>query len=314
MDFVTIDFETANRSRASACSLGLAVVKDNKIIDTAYWLIRPEPLEFDPFNVIVHGISEGDVIGSPTFDLIWPDVCKYLNGQVVVAHNASFDISVLRRTLELYNIPNPNIDIFCTYKLSTAVYPSAKNYRLDTIAKMLDIEFDHHNALSDAIVCAKILCNVSDASGAQDINGLKDKYLLELGHLDCNQHYRPCRIKDPTKKESIKDKMAAITEFCIDDDFNNMHFAFTGTLSGMPRSKAFEVVTRGGGVADSGVTRKTDYLVVGIQDFRRLNGQAESSKMRKATALQEKGSGIKIISEADFIKMIDDDLYSLCFG
>ena len=50
MNFVAIDFETANEKRASACSLGLVVVKNSQIVDKRYYLIKPKELRFAPMN------------------------------------------------------------------------------------------------------------------------------------------------------------------------------------------------------------------------------------------------------------------------
>lgn len=62
MNFVAIDFETANYQRDSACSLALTVVRDNQVVDEFYTLINPE-VEFNYRNTQIHGISEEDEIG-----------------------------------------------------------------------------------------------------------------------------------------------------------------------------------------------------------------------------------------------------------
>ena len=117
MDFIAIDFETANHYRTSACSIGIAMVKNNQVMDSKHFFIKPEPFYFDPFNVMIHGITEDDVIDAPTFVELWPTLETLIDKQIIVAHNASFDISVMRRTLEQYNLPNPNISILCTYRI-----------------------------------------------------------------------------------------------------------------------------------------------------------------------------------------------------
>jgi DNA polymerase III subunit epsilon len=61
MDFVALDFETANENRDSACALGLVVVENNEIVKKDYWLIRPKELYFNPFNISIHGITPDDV-------------------------------------------------------------------------------------------------------------------------------------------------------------------------------------------------------------------------------------------------------------
>lgn len=125
MDFIAFDFETANQYRTSACSLGIAIVKNNIVTECKEWLIRPFPFEFSPFNTAIHGITADDVESAPTFQQLWPEICPYFENQTVVAHNASFDFSVLRRTLEHYQIPVPNLKILCTYRIAQSLYPRA---------------------------------------------------------------------------------------------------------------------------------------------------------------------------------------------
>ena len=112
----------ANASRSSACSIGITVFKDNKPVEEKYWLIRPEPLYFTPINISVHGIREADVINEKTFAELWPDIQPYLEGNLVVAHNASFDFSVLRNTLDLYGIDYPELKYACTMVASKIFY------------------------------------------------------------------------------------------------------------------------------------------------------------------------------------------------
>lgn len=315
MDFVAIDFETANASRTSACSLGLSFVSNNKVTNTKYWLIKPEPLEFNEFNVAIHGITPEDVYEAPTFAQLWPEILPFLDGQIVVAHNASFDISVLRRTLELYSIPGPDIDFLCTYKISQKAFPSAGAYRLDVISKILDIELNHHQAESDAIACATILCKLMDANALNSLSEIEKFYGLYSGSWKHTDYYSPCGLRSARSCiSSSKFDCSSIEAEYIDDDFNGKNFVFTGTLLSMPRSKAQEIVVKGSGNAQNGVTKDTDYLVLGLQDFRRLNGGTISSKMKKAYDMQANGHKIQIISEDDFISMIDDELYQLCFS
>ena len=63
-DFVSIDFETANSRYDSACSIGLAAVRDMAVVDTFYSLINYDG-NFLPANISIHGIHPKDVISAP---------------------------------------------------------------------------------------------------------------------------------------------------------------------------------------------------------------------------------------------------------
>lgn len=90
MEYVAIDFQTANRWHKSACSVALVTVKDGKIIDTFYSLIRPGILHFDKENTALHGITKEMVKDAPYFDELWPLIKEKINGKTLVAHYATW--------------------------------------------------------------------------------------------------------------------------------------------------------------------------------------------------------------------------------
>jgi DNA polymerase III subunit epsilon len=104
MNWAAIDFETANANHASACALALVVVQEAQIVRRRSWLIRPSKACFDLNNVIIHGITADNVADKPTFAELWDEVHSEIQGIPLVAHNASFDMSVLRHTLDDYKI------------------------------------------------------------------------------------------------------------------------------------------------------------------------------------------------------------------
>ena len=156
MNFVAIDFETANSSRSSACSLAAVTVENGQIVRSAYSLIRPPVMEFNYHNIQIHGIYPEDVINKPTFNQLWSRICPHLENKVVIAHNAAFDISVLRSILKEYSLPLPQFKYACTVQIARKTWPDEENYKLDTLARKFQIDFDHHNALHDARTCAKL--------------------------------------------------------------------------------------------------------------------------------------------------------------
>lgn len=167
MDFVAMDFETASAKRASACSLALTIVKQDKIVDEFYSLINPQT-EFNWRNIQVHGIHEQDVKDAPTFPELWEHIhALFSPDQLVVAHNAPFDNSVLRKSLEFYDLPAVKYFTLDTVRTSRQLLPGFSNYKLNTVCSELDIDLEHHhNALDDAQACANILIYQSQHFGA----------------------------------------------------------------------------------------------------------------------------------------------------
>lgn len=203
MRAVCIDFETANEFIGSACSVGIAVIEEGQIIDTKYWLIKPHPeyCYFDPFNVRIHGIKEKDVKDAPEFNHIYAQISPLLENAYVIAHNASFDMSVLRHVLDLYKIPYPEVDYLCTYKTALKTWSGLGNYKLDTVCKFLKHDFTHHNALEDAIACGNVLLSALSARGVSTIKELASLVGMRLGKLYTGG-YNPCSISKQKGKKA----------------------------------------------------------------------------------------------------------------
>lgn len=180
-----IDFETANAFTGSICAVGVAVVRDGALEQTYYSLVKPhrDYAEFNPFNVQVHGIRPKDVAQAPEFDAVYAEIAPLLEGAVLAAHNAPFDMSCLRRVLPLYGIEEPQASYFCTCTLSRKVWPALPNHRLNTVAASLNFCFRHHNALEDAKACATALLAAMAARCADSPEALLKGLGMNLGWL-----------------------------------------------------------------------------------------------------------------------------------
>lgn len=167
MNFYAIDFETANYARHSACSLAIVKVENSQIVDTFYTLIQPETSFFWK-NIQIHGIHPKDVAQAPKFPEVWARIQPYFQeNHLIVAHNASFDCSVLSGCLAHYQLTQPTYRSLCTVKTSRALYPSMPNHQLQTVCEQLDISLEqHHNALADSYACAEILLHQERQFGA----------------------------------------------------------------------------------------------------------------------------------------------------
>lgn len=201
MDFVAIDFETATSARTSACSLGICEVKNNTVINRCDTLIRPVPFEFNEYNVKIHGITPDMVWDAPTFAELWPDIRHMLDNRLVVAHNASFDINVLCKTLEHFGIEYPCFDYLCTVKLSQKAYPELESHKLNALGSALGISFAHHDACDDAYACAMVLLNILNDYNINSQDELTEHFNIGIGHIypgfiePCTKHKKRLRKK-----------------------------------------------------------------------------------------------------------------------
>ncbi len=157
IDFCAIDFETATHERHSACEMGICLVENGEIVETKTWLIKPPSFPyFNPHNINVHGIYPKDVENAPTFDEMWYEAEKLMYGNLMIAHNASFDASVLRGCLDYYGIFKPKLKYLCSIQIAKKSWKNLPRYGLKSLAENHQIQFNHHRAGDDAEVCAKI--------------------------------------------------------------------------------------------------------------------------------------------------------------
>ncbi|AYE34253.1 exonuclease domain-containing protein [Clostridium septicum] len=302
MNFIAIDFETANEKRNSPCSIGIVVVKDSKVVERIHYLIRPKEMRFMPINIGIHGIRPSMVENELEFNHIWDKIKDYFNDSLVIAHNASFDISVLRNTLELYGLKLPCFEYICTMKLSRNFYYKLDNSKLNTVNKFLGYEFNHHDALADALACSNILLNISKELDTKDVGEISKLLGVTIGRVFTNG-YTPSSTKGRVYKVSNKESLSKneIEEFNI-DAFKDEVIVFTGGLSSMTRDEATVLVRKLGGSVGSSVTKKTTCIVTNTKDINDLKREEMSNKLRRAVDLKDKGQKIKFLSEDEFLK------------
>jgi len=161
-DFVAIDFETANANRSSICSVGIVIVRDGKIGEKLYRLIRPQPNFYSYWNTQIHGMSEYDTAKSPNFPEVWVEITPLIEGLPFVAHNSPFDESCLRKVHEFYEMPySINYQFHCTLRAARQEFSFLPNHQLHTVAAHCGYNLHkHHHALADAEACAVIALNI----------------------------------------------------------------------------------------------------------------------------------------------------------
>ncbi|MDT8860117.1 3'-5' exonuclease [Alkalihalobacillus sp. MEB130] len=202
MDFVAIDFETANTNRSSVCSIGLVVVKSGEVTEEYYQLVKPNDMYFDPICVRIHGITSEDVKDAPSFSDVWKDISHLLEGNLVIAHNASFDMSVLRYSLDEYRFDYPSFSYNCTVNVSKKTWHGLHSYSLNVVAEHLQIDFKHHHALEDAQVAAQVYLKACKYNNVSSHEELIEKLEIGQGTVYANG-YTPARANK--KKRKLKE-------------------------------------------------------------------------------------------------------------
>ncbi len=147
INFTAIDFETATAQFSSICQIGLVRVEAGEITHEWEQLVQPPGNAYHWGNTRVHGINRRITASAPTFSEVWQTMEPFITGQHVVAHNASFDINCLQKTLSFYKLPEAHFQKeHCTVKIYKR--------NLAFLCEEHQIDLQHHNALSDARACA----------------------------------------------------------------------------------------------------------------------------------------------------------------
>lgn len=193
MEYVAIDFETASALRDSACSVGLVRFdEEGREKDRFYSLICPPVLRFDAVCTAVHHLDSDKICLSPTFRDLWPDISSFIGESPLVAHNAQFDMGVLKHTLHTWNIECPRYDYYCTLSLSRKLWKGKESYRLTYLMNELGWEYDAHNALADATACGHLFYRL--CSDVLISDELMSRFFSRIYHKG-EKHRYPERLK-----------------------------------------------------------------------------------------------------------------------
>jgi DNA polymerase-3 subunit epsilon len=184
MRWAAVDFETATYSRASACALGVVIVEDGRELHRQAWLIRPPGNEYQSGNIAIHGIHPSDTEHAPTFDQVWSEAMYMIGDRALVAHNASFDVGVIRRSCEEFELAPPSSPYVCTVQLSRRTWPDLSAHKLPIVAGHVGAQLDHHDALSDAAACSTILRACIEAAEVTTVEALVEHHSLRARRVD----------------------------------------------------------------------------------------------------------------------------------
>jgi DNA polymerase-3 subunit epsilon len=158
MTFTAIDFETATGSPNSACAVGIVTVECGEIVEQYSTLIQPPGNTYwRRFTEEIHGIGWRDTLNAPTFADLYPEIRKRLQNRLLVAHFAQFDRDVLQATMAYHNLDYETLAL-SGWACTCEIY-RAKGYKPANLAACCarnDIDLNHHDALSDALACAKL--------------------------------------------------------------------------------------------------------------------------------------------------------------
>lgn len=280
-NFIAIDFETAT-SNKMACQIGVTIVENGLIKDTIVRMIQPPCNKFDVGCMMVHNITPEQTKNTPTFDVVWQEFKDLFTSYDIVAHNASFDESVLYANLTHYNIAHPDIKPFiCTYKLF--------GLSLEKLCCCFDIPLDnHHDAGFDSRCCATFYLN----------------YLNSIG-VDRSKINIPDKQRSIIHHETLKGDILHkdLTNADSSNPFYDKKVVVTGTFD-IERTKLAHKLKSLGADIDTNITKNTNFVFIGKE--------AGPVKLQKICSLAESGYLICKLDAHDVDQLMRDDFSSIC--
>ncbi len=305
--FVAIDFETATRSRGSACAIGLAIVQDGAVADVRRWLVRPPDNRYESINVAIHGITPSRTADALGIDAVWPEVADTIGSATVLAHNAAFDMGVIRASLSSAGVPVPHLTYLCTCSLARHAWPGWLSYRLDDVAHRCGVTFKPHEAGDDATAAASLgiaYCGAGSSPSiveASRVLGVLPNALPPGSSTSSAVSRSPAPFYGSRSYTKFTPTVAALP---VDGPLFGRTVLFTGTLDHFSREEAAQHVVDAGGRVAGAMSRKVNYLVCGIQDAALVKDGVHSTKILKAMELRAAGAPIELLSEHDFYQML----------
>lgn len=286
-NYTVLDIETTGLDPAfdEIIEVSAVRIRDDIVSDTFSSLIKPsEPI--NDFIIELTGITNEMLNTAPSISDTLPKFLQFIGDDVIVGHNVNFDINFLYdKSIDL-GLPPFSNDFVDTMRLSRKLFPEMENHKLVTVAKHLHIpQPNAHRAAADCDTTNSIYKTIAEHVS---------EHSIDLASVFAKKH-NSCKASEIHAETS-----------CFDEDspFLGKMCVFTGTLERMVRRDAMQIVVNMGGICGDNVTAKTNYLILGNNDYKSNIKDGKSSKQKKAESLILKGKDISIISENVFYDMI----------
>jgi DNA polymerase-3 subunit epsilon len=284
--YTVVDLETTGLDPQwnDIIEFGAMRIVDGEVTDKYTQLVNPG-YEIDEFITELTGITNEMLATAPAVNAVLPAFLDFVGDGIIIGHNVNFDINFIYDTcMSVLDKPFKN-DFVDTMRLSRRLFPQERHHRLcDLIERFRVGEAVEHRALAD-------------------VEQTNRCYLFMKDHIESNgisiESLRPTKAGF-----SAKDIQASTTDFDETSPVYEKVFVFTGTLERMTRKEAMQLVVDRGGLCGDGVNKKTNYLVLGNNDYCSTIKDGKSSKQKKAEQLKLSGCDIEIISENVFYDMI----------
>ncbi len=291
-DFTIVDLETTGLDPRYDDIIEIACVKyrNNHEVDSFHSFIKLELWGGIPtFITELTGITDEMLEGAPAFSEIADSLWHFLDGEIIVGHNVNFDINFLYDRFYAFDGRVFDNDFVDTLRISRWVLKELPHHRLSDLCEHYAIDATHHRAETDCIATHQVYLKLKQDAGDRPVDYLRKRKVS-----------RAVDLREIKGDESL---------FQIDHPFYQRVCVFTGKLERFTREEAAQIVCNIGGVCANGVTKKTNFLIIGNFDYSSsLIKDGKSNKLKKAEEYILKGQDLQILSEETFYSMLVDSI------
>lgn len=285
-DYTVVDIETTGLSPEYDEIIEICAFKyrGGELVNKYSTLVKPER-EVNDFITQLTGITNNMLASAPSAVDVMQPLYDFIGSDIIVGHNVNFDINFLYDyCTSILSIPLSN-DFVDTMRIARLLHKENKHNRLSDLAKQYNLSYDGaHRAGFDCALTNSIyeIFKRECADGAIELNTL-------------------------AKHSQVKaaDISATVSEIPADSPLLDKVVVFTGTLEKMLRKDAMQLVANMGGINGDNVTKKTNYLVLGNNDYCTTIKNGKSGKQKKAEEYKLKGYDIEIIPESVFYDIVN---------
>lgn len=288
-DYVALDLETTGLDPEwdSIIEIGMVRVRRGEVVAEYSTLVNPG-MPIDDFIAELTGITNDMLAAAPALPEVLPAARDFLGDDIILGHNINFDINFIYDNCEYQGLKPVSNGYIDTMRISRRVLPDLKHHRLGDIVNALGVDHAQaHRAIGDChatIGCYKALLAHIDAGAG------REAYITEVSRHGAQRSDLHALTADGTAVDEMH-------------PLYGKHCVFTGTLAKMVRLDAAQAVVNVGGLCDNGVTKDTNFLILGASDYSKIK-DGKSSKLKRAESLIAKGADLQIISENVFYDLM----------
>lgn len=288
-DYVALDLETTGLDPEwdSIIEIGMVRVRRGEVVAEYSTLVNPG-MPIDDFIAELTGITNDMLAAAPALPEVLPAARDFLGDDIILGHNINFDINFIYDNCEYQGLKPVSNGYIDTMRISRRVLPDLKHHRLGDIVNALGVDHAQaHRAICDChatIGCYKALLAHIDAGAG------REAYITEVSRHGAQRPDLHALTADGTAVDEMH-------------PLYGKHCVFTGTLAKMVRLDAAQAVVNVGGLCDNGVTKDTNFLILGASDYSKIK-DGKSNKLKRAESLIAKGADLQIISENVFYDLM----------